>query len=85
MIHLKGYSHLRRKIQRCGYRFTWVNNKVLLNSTGNYTQISWGDPYGKRIRKRIYVCITESQCCTAAVNSIVSQLRFNKKLIKKKL
>ena len=52
----------------------WINNKVLLDSTGNYVQYPVinhnGNEYKKR--KHIYLCITESLCQTAAMNTTLS-------------
>ena len=39
---------------------------------------------GKNMKKNIYVCITESLCCTAEMNTISSQLYFSKVYLKKK-
>ena len=52
----------------------WINNKVLLYSTGNYNQYPMINYNGKE-----YVCLckTESCCCTAEINT-VNQLYFNK-------
>ena len=52
----------------------WINNKVLLCSTGNYIQYPVIDHNGKEYEKSIY---TESLCCTVEIN-IVNQLYFNK-------
>ena len=43
----------------------WLNNKVLLYSTGNYIQYPVINHNGKVYFKNVYVCITESLCCTA--------------------
>ena len=48
----------------------WINNKVLLYSTGNYIQYPVINHNGKEYEKKyIYVCITESLCCTAEMNT----------------
>ena len=39
----------------------WINNKVLLSSTGNYIQYPEINHNGKEYKKG---CITESLCCT---------------------
>ena len=52
----------------------WINNKVILYSTGNCTHYSVTNHNGKEY---IYICITESLCCTEGIN-IVNQLYFNK-------
>ena len=36
----------------------------------------------KNIEKYVYMCITDSLCCTAEINT-VNQLDFNKKIIMK--
>ena len=48
----------------------WINNKVLLYSTGNYIQYLVINSNGKEYEKEyIYICITESLCCTAEINT----------------
>ena len=51
----------------------WINNKVLLYSIENYIQYPVIDHHGKEYKKRIYIhiyiCITESLCCTAEINT----------------
>ena len=48
----------------------WVNNKVLLYSTGNYNQYPVINQNGKEYEKEyIYIYITESFCCTAETNT----------------
>ena len=43
----------------------WIN-KVLLYSTGNYTQYPGINHNGKECKKKnVSMCITESLCCTA--------------------
>ena len=52
---------------RCKLLYTeWVNNKVLLYSTGNCIQYPVINHNGKEY---ICVCITESLCCTAEINT----------------
>ena len=48
----------------------WINNTVLLYSTGNFIQYSLMNHDGKEYLKRMYVytCITDSLYCTAEVN-----------------
>ena len=49
----------------------WINNKVLLYSPGNYIQYPVINHHGKNMKKKeknIYICITESLCCTAEIN-----------------
>ena len=48
----------------------WINNKVLLYSTGNYIQYPVINHNGKEYEKGIYICITESLCCTAEMNTL---------------
>ena len=45
----------------------WIN-KVLLYSTGNYIQYSVTNHNGKEY-EYIYICITESLCSTAEINT----------------
>ena len=43
----------------------WINNKVLLYSTGNYIQYPVINQNGKEYEKAyVYISITESHCCT---------------------
>ena len=47
----------------------WIDNKVLLYSTGNYIQYPGINHNGKESKKEcIRVCITESVCFIAEVN-----------------
>ena len=41
----------------------WINNKVLLYSTGNYTQNPVINHNGKEYKKNLPMCVTESLCC----------------------
>ena len=55
-------------ISRCKLVYIgWINNKVLQYSTGNYIK----DPVINHNEKNIekYICITESLCCTAEINT----------------
>ena len=45
----------------------WINNEVLLYSSGNYTQYPVINPNGKEYEKE-HICITESLCYTAGIN-----------------
>ena len=45
-----------------------INNKVPLNSTGNYIQYPMINREWRRISKWKYIYITESVCCTAEIN-----------------
>ena len=47
----------------------WINNKVLLYSTENYIQYPVINCSGKEYEKNVYICITESLCCTAEINT----------------
>ena len=50
----------------------WINNKVLLYSTGNYTEYSVVNHNGKeyeKVYKYINVCITGSLYCTEEINT----------------
>ena len=48
----------------------WINNKVLMYSTGNYIQHLVISHNGKEYKKRMYICITESLCCTGEINTL---------------
>ena len=57
-------------ISRCKLLYIeWINNKVLLYSTGNYIQYPVINHNGKNMKKNVYICITESICCTAEINT----------------
>ena len=60
-------------ISRCKLLYTeWLNNKVLLYSTGNYIQYLMINHNGEEYEKEyiyVCVCITESLCCTAEINT----------------
>ena len=60
-------------ISRCKLLYiVWINNKVLLYSTGNYIQYPAINHNGKEYEKEcIYTCITESLCCTSEINTIL--------------
>ena len=47
----------------------WVNNKVLLYSTGNYIPYPVINQNRKNMKNNVYICITESLCCTAEINT----------------
>ena len=48
----------------------WITNGVLLYSTGNSAQYSVINHNGKEYEKEcIYICITESLCCTLEINT----------------
>ena len=47
-----------------------INNKVLLYSTENYIQYPMINHNGREyFKKNVYICITESLCCTAEINT----------------
>ena len=58
-------------ISRCKLVYIgWINNKVLLYSTGNYIQYPVINHNRKEYEKEyVCVCITESLCCTAEINT----------------
>ena len=47
-------------ISRCKplYPLEWINNRVLLYSTGNYIQYPVINHNGKEYEKNVYICIT---------------------------
>ena len=48
----------------------WLDNKVLLFSTGNYIQSAGINHDGKEfLKKKACVCITESLCHTTEINT----------------
>ena len=54
-------------ISRCQLLYIdWINNKILLCSTGNCIQYAVINHNGKEY---IYICITESFCHTAEINT----------------
>ena len=67
-------------INRCKLLYTgWINNKVLLYSTGNYIQYPIINHNGKEYEKAyicmcmyVYIYITESLCYIAEINTILS-------------
>ena len=64
-------------ISRCKVLYIgWINNKILLCSTGDYIQYPVINHHGKEYEKEyiyiyiyIYICITESLCCTVEINT----------------
>ena len=57
-------------VSRCKLLYIgWINNKVLLYSTGNYSQYPMINHKGKECKKRMYIRITESLCCRAEINT----------------
>ena len=58
------------RISRCKLVYIeWINNKVLLYSTWNYIQYPVINHNGKEYKKNVYICVTESLCCTAQINT----------------
>ena len=59
----------------------WINNKVLLYSTGSYIQYPVINHNGKECEKeKKYIYVTESLCCTTQqCKSIILQLKRKKK------
>ena len=48
----------------------WIDNKVLMYSTGNYIQSPGINHNGKEYKKKnVYMCITESLCCTVEIST----------------
>ena len=57
-------------VSRCKLLYIeWINNKVLLYSTRNYIQYPVINHNGKECLKNVYICLTESFCCTAEINT----------------
>ena len=60
------------RVTRCKpLHLEWIQNKVLLYSTGNYIQSLGIKLMENNIKKNVYMCITESLCCTAEINTIL--------------
>ena len=58
-------------VSRCKLlHIKWINNKVLLYSTGNYIQYPEINHNEKEYKKNVYICITESLCHTAEINTL---------------
>ena len=68
-----GREGLECVISRCKLLYTeWINNKVLLYSTGIYSQYPVINHNGKEYtKKNVYMCRTESLCCTAEIGTIL--------------
>ena len=65
-----GGLHWEFGVSRCKLLYMgWINNKVLLYSTGNYIQYPVINNNGKEYKKNVYMYITESLCCTAEINT----------------
>ena len=58
------------RISRCEPLYTeWLNNELLLYSTGNYIQYPMINHTGKEYEKE-YICTTESLFWTAKINTL---------------
>ena len=63
-------SKLEFAISKCKLLYTgWINNKILLNGTGNYILYPVTNRNGKEYEKNVYMHMTESLCCTAEINT----------------
>ena len=68
MVSYGAFEHSR--VRKSGLRGgVEINNKVLLYSTGNYSQYPMINHKGKECKKRMYIRITESLCCRAEINT----------------
>ena len=57
-------------VSRCKLLYIeWINNKVLLYSTGNYVQYPVINHRERNMKRNVCMCITESLCCTAEINT----------------
>ena len=57
-------------VSRCKLLYIeWINNKVLLYSTGNYIQYLVINHNVSKYKKNVYICITESLCYAAEINT----------------
>ena len=58
-------------VSRCKLLYMeWVNNKVLLYSTESCIQYPMINHNGKEyMKKNVYICVTESLCCTEEINT----------------
>ena len=65
-------------VSRCKtFPYRLDNNKVLLYSPGNYVQYPMINHNGKEYFKNVYICISESICCTAVIDTTLNPLHFN--------
>ena len=68
----KGGDKLEHGINKCTLPYIkQINNKDLLQSTGNYIQYLVINYNGKESEKKniMHICITESLCCTPETNT----------------
>ena len=74
-----GGKNWESRIRRCKLLYIgWINNKILLYSTGNYIQYPVIHHNGKEYEEE-YICVTESLCRTAEIkHNTVNQLYFSK-------
>ena len=57
-------------VSRCKLVYTGqINNKILLYNRGKYIQNPVMNHNGKEHKKNVYICIIESLCCTAEINT----------------
>ena len=75
-VVVKGEGGGRREdwelgVSRCKLLYIeWINNKVLLYSTGNHIHYPVINRNAKEYEKQcIYIYITESLCCIAEINT----------------
>ena len=58
------------EISRCKLVYIeWINNNILLYSTGNYIQYP-GINYNGKEYKKVYIYIYESLYCTTEINTL---------------
>ena len=66
----RGRAEWEFGITRCKLlHLEWIDNKVLLYSTGNYIQSPGINHNRKEYKKNVYICITESLYCTAEIST----------------
>ena len=68
---VEGRMEWKTGVSRCNLLYTeGIINKLLLYSTENYTQYSMISHNGKEGKKfNANICITESLCCIAVINT----------------
>ena len=66
-----GRVELKVGVSRCKLLETgWINNKILLHSTGNYIQYPMTNHNVKKyIKYNVYMCINKSLFCAAKINT----------------
>ena len=86
LVVAKGDRGGRRKdcqfgVSRCNLLdIGWINKKVLLCTTGICI---WCPVIINHNGKRVHVCITESLCYTAEINTVINQLYVNRRIFYK--